>query len=212
MSTPPADLPQTREYLASLPAGLESYPEATVKGSLMRELVNRPPPPMKIDAVPEDLRPLFDDPPLVSEWVPEVRLVALCMTTLEIAYEGEQAPYCDFIQKAMHDVMGSPLYRVLFALLSPHRLAKGSQKRWDALRRGTTRQLLERNENGNVGVIGYPPNLFNRFYIANTLAGLLGIYQLSRAPDPVGRILEWTPTSATLEIIYDQSKPRGRKL
>lgn len=203
-----ANLPHTRAYLDSLPAGLDSYPDATVKGSLVRALVERVPPAVLESDLPPEIRRLYDEPPLVSDWVPEVRLTAMAKVARDLAFDSDEGLQ-GFVREGLTEVFGGPLYRIVFALVSPTRLAKSGTKRWSAIVRGTKRELLEINENGNLGVIRYEPHLYDESICRLVLEALMVAYGLSRAPNPQGHLLEWTPTSAKLEVIYDRSRPRG---
>ena len=212
MGAPDYDgFPRTREYLDSLPAGLESYPEVQIKGSMARGMIELQPKNFELAALPPQLRPLFENPPLVSQWVPEVHLIAMCCAMREAFFESDEA-YLQWVRQGLRQIFAGPLYRMVFALFSPTRLVKSSTRRWGAIRRGTQRELVELNVNGNLGRVRYPPRLYNDLYAKVLLEGLLTAYQLSRAPNPIGEVLEVAEHSTLLEIIYNRARPRGEPL
>lgn len=203
--------PMTRAYVESLPAGLDAYPETVIKGSMARGMIELRPENFDAARLPAPIKALFDNPPLVSDWFPEAKLVAMSCAMREGFFESDEQ-YIAWVRQGLHKVFSGPLYRVVFALISPTRLVKSSTRRWGALRRGTQRELVELNENGNLGRVRYPAGLYNELYAQVVLAGLLAIYSLSRAPNPLGSVLEVSEHSTLLEVIYDRDRPRGPAL
>ncbi|MEM7157264.1 MAG: hypothetical protein AAF799_30715 [Myxococcota bacterium] len=203
--------PRTDEWLSTLPDGLDSYPEAVVKGSFVRGVLENPPEGFDLSRLPEPVQAMFDPLPLPSGWVPEAHMIAL-NGTLREAFFGSDEDYLDWGERNLRATLSGPLYRVIFAVLSPGRLSRGASKRWRALRRGTEREHLERNQNGNLGRITYPENLYERLYLDVLLRGLRTVYGLSGAKNPVVNVLEYTPTYAVTEVIYDRSKSRGPRI
>lgn len=205
------ELPLTSAYLEQLPAGLDSYPDAQVKGSFMRAIVNVRPDGFDPHVLPDPIAEIFLNPPELSEWVPEVRLVTV-MTALRDAAFDDDASHHAFESKMLASVLAGPMYRVLFAVISPRRMAVKGEDKWTHMHRGTRRESLEFNENGNLGRIHYPSHLFSPRYVDVCAEAIATVYRLSRAPDPAVRVLEYTPTSSLLEVVYDQGRPRGEVL
>jgi hypothetical protein len=202
------ELPMTSAFLERLPTGWDSYPEVRVKGSIVRGVIEHEPPGYELERVPEPLRSLLANPPLVSDWLPETHLVTLTLAFRDIFFQTDAA-YLDWAEETLGSTLRGPLYRILFALISPGRLARSGAKRWGALRVGTSREHIELNENGNLGRIHYPAELYDPFFLETLLRGMTAVYRLSKAADPKIQVLEWTPESALIEVLYDQSQPRG---
>jgi len=204
-------LPRTQEYLARLPDGLNSYPDAVVKGSLVRGISEFKTERFASRPLPSQLQAWIDAPPLASQWVSETRLVAFGIAVRE-SYFDTDGEYLAWTELPLTKTLRSPLYRVLFALLSPGRLVKSGSKRWGALRRGTSRELLERNENGNLGRIVFPPDLYDALYLSALLGALRIVYTMSGAQDPSVEIVESSSEFVVTEVRYDKALPRGPAL
>ena len=201
-------LPLTSAYLERLPDGLGSYPDAQLKGSFVRAVIKALPDSLDPQQLPDELAEIILSPPELSEWVPEVRLITLMTVLRDVAF-GDDDEYDAYTRGMLSSVLAGPMYRVLFAVISPNRMAVKGEDKWTHMHRGTRRESLERNQNGNLGQLHYPENLFSPLYIKMCAEAIATVYRLSRAPDPEVRILEYTATCTTLEVLYDRSLPRG---
>jgi len=199
--------PRTRQYVDSLPRGLESYPECRVKASMACALLDDPPPALSLSKLPAPLRALVEPAPLASAWLPEAQSIALMIAVRELAF-SDDAGYLQWAHEVLGDLFSGPLYRMIFALMSPDRLARGGSKRWQAMHQGTSRELVDLGANGHLGRICYPRNLYCRLFIELNVQAFSAVYSLSRARDPAVRVVNWTPTESVLEVVYDQALPR----
>lgn len=140
--------PALAHYLDRLPDGIDSYPETMVKGSLVRGAVESGLLAPTGGQLPAVLDALLVNPPQLNVWLPEVHLNAL-MTAI---YEARFAPsggieaYERWVWEQDRRILRSPLYRILFMVVSPSRLFVGAQKRWSAFRRGSELRILEHGE------------------------------------------------------------------
>lgn len=136
--------PTLDEYLAQLPNGLDSFPSCTIKASVMRDALAAKPVPDD-PSLPEPIRAFLQSPPPVSSRVPEVLSNALLSTLFDVHFGGRdrQAAY-DWTRASTRALLRTPLYRVLFAVLSPERLLNGAAHRWHAFRQGTDVVMLDR--------------------------------------------------------------------
>ena len=66
-----------------MPGGLGAYPECQAKGALVRNLLDSVAVPDVLPHLPAELRALAADPPVGSEWVPEVSFGALLLAISE---------------------------------------------------------------------------------------------------------------------------------
>lgn len=133
-------------YIASLPDGLASYPEARVKGSLVRSSLTASPRPLTVGmGLPPRLEAIILAPPAASDWIPEAELWALrtCMYDRDFADAGGMAAYSEWVYGLNLRLLRSPLYRILFAVLSPERLFVGSTNRWSAFHKGTSMEDVQ---------------------------------------------------------------------
>jgi hypothetical protein len=151
------------EYLATLPEGIDSYPETKVKGSLIRVV----PGDLDRGAVARFLPPkagaLLLDPPPPNAWAPEVWFVAMVTAVYQAGFAdaGGVPAWEAWVYAHNRTLLGGPLYRILFAVLSPERLMIGVQKRWSAFRRGSSVRIVEHGKNHSVLKLDTPPYLLN---------------------------------------------------
>lgn len=139
----PLRYPHTAAYLAQLPRGLESNPECRVKGSLLREVLEGTNPQDLLE-LPEPVRALALAPPPLSAWVPEVPVNVLLLYWSDRLQRESGGPdaMLERAYQATYRLLSAPLYKVLFVLLSPERLLVGMERRWSALRQGTSLEVL----------------------------------------------------------------------
>ena len=164
-------VPRTQAYVASLPHGLLSYPDTQVKGSAIAAVLKNLPEGMELARFPDELREMLDHPPPVSAWVPEVPFVALMLALCELAFDSDEA-FLAWAESGFKGYFSASLYRILFAVLSPMRLAKGADKKWGALRRGSRREMIEATDDFNRGRVHYPRNAFPLVYVKLLCKGL----------------------------------------
>jgi hypothetical protein len=136
--------PSVDRYLATLPNGLASYPECCVKASVLRNTLGSKPLGPDVE-LPLALRRLVDHPPPLTEWIPEVHFNAVSLAIREVHFNPRSLDdYLAWTFEQNRKLLSTPLYRVLFLLLTPERLLSGMQNRWSAFRRGTELQIVSR--------------------------------------------------------------------
>lgn len=195
-------LPHTCRYVESLPEGLASYPELRVKGSVPRIALLDPPPGFVSERLPPEVGSMLDNPPLVSDWVPEVHVVALSNALLDLSFASE-AELFQWIEIRLEQLTTGRMYRALASMASPHQLVRMASRAYKKFRQGSSRTVVEKADNYNIGLIEYPDCAFNPLYMEFIGISLLGPYRLSRAKNPGWKVLEYTPTASKLQMIYD---------
>src|SRR5512138_1288092 len=105
-------------WLAGVPGGLDAYPEVQAKGSLVRSALAGQPAAEVARRLPPPLRRLVLDPPVGSEWVPEVQLAGLLLAIPDVAgmTDAEVLAWARAQNRALFE---SPAYRILMAVMSP---------------------------------------------------------------------------------------------
>lgn len=186
------ELPRTTAWLAGLPLGLDSYPECQVKGSLLRRLVKSQSLQPHIQLLPPELVPWFDTPPLVSAWVPEVHLFAMLHALRDLVFD-EPALHA-FVSSGIARMISSPLYKIMFLVVTPTRLLYGIGRRWDQFHRGTTMTASDLGDVIDVHV-EHPPHLYS-----STIRGLTAATFLTAVTAAGGR-------GYRVEAMHDESTP-----
>jgi hypothetical protein len=162
---PSVSLPSLDNYLAQLPDGLRSYPDALAKATVIMPFREGPVGAAlrECGELPAPLRNLLEQPLAVSEWIPEVRLVGLIQTAYDVhfAHAGGAEALQGYIRTTNRAVFKGPLYSILFAVVSPERLLTGAAQRWSAFHRGSKLEVAQRSAGRAVLVLTHPPNLFS---------------------------------------------------
>lgn len=150
---------RTEAWLERLPHGVDSYPECQVKGSLLRRLVKSQILHAHVDALPEPVRAWFETPPLPSAWVPEVHLFVVLHALRDHVYDD--AALAEFVSAGIHRMLSSPMYKLMFLVVSPKRLLYGIGRRWDQFHRGTTLDVGDDRGDTIDAVVTHPANMYS---------------------------------------------------
>jgi hypothetical protein len=186
-------------YVETLPIGLESYPECQVKGSVLRGLSASSPVPFPRAILPPPLLALLDDPPLPSDWIPEVPFLALM-----VAHESQPSPsaHTQWAYERNRRLLRSPLYSVLFRVAGPARVFTGMTTRWQAFRRGTEVVMHEQTAGRAVVELRYPGNLYPAGALVNVCCAVRAVLDAAGAASSTARVLSFEATRATLEASW----------
>jgi hypothetical protein len=195
---PPEDAARAalESYLSSLPAGLASYPQCQVKGSVLRGFADSSPVPFPLALLPPPLLALLDAPPLPSDWISEVHFLALAT-----AHESQLTPSAreQWVYQRNRRLLRTPLYLILFRVAGPARVFAGVANRWRAFRRGTDVTMLEQSDGHAVLEIHHPKNLYPEGALLNLCCAFRAVLDVAGADSSVVRILSHGPTSARVE-------------
>ncbi len=136
-----AGLDALARYLDALPAGLDSYPECQIKGSVVQESVEclalQP-----VAGLPEALGSLLTRRLRITEWIPEVHFYGL-MSFARGQYYGADAEFGELMYRSNFELLDSIAYRALFRLVGPKRLLEQVGLRWGLFHRGSRLEVLE---------------------------------------------------------------------
>jgi len=169
--------PTLERYLAALPNGLASYPDVVAKAAVLRDTLSEGTPP----ELPPELERWRVDPPGVSAWIPEVHFNALMTAIWDHRFAPDRARYDRWVHDRNLRLLGTPLYRVLFMVVSPERLLIGAEKRWSAFRRGSSLRVLERDRHSAAIALSYPPHLQTELSVGGLGSALRAALELAGA-------------------------------
>ncbi|MGH1346178.1 MAG: hypothetical protein ACRBN8_31725 [Nannocystales bacterium] len=176
-----ARLPHLEAYIDRLPQGLDSYPEAQAKASLLRSVANfRPIPRQTREALPQALSALLDAPPPVTHWVSQVHTHALLLV-LRDSVCTDREDFVRFCHLRQRELFQTAMYRVMFALATPGMLFGAIALRWSSLHRGTELSLGARTDNAVRLDLNHGPDLWDPEVSLATAAGFRVVLDLSGA-------------------------------
>ncbi|MGB8930359.1 MAG: hypothetical protein WCC48_03805 [Anaeromyxobacteraceae bacterium] len=151
-------------YLAGLPAGLDSFPECVAKGSVLRSTLVQQPVAEIAARLPAPLRAIVTDPPIDSEWMSEVRLVAVYLAVTDVRGYGD-AEALAWARDRNRALFRNPAYRILMAVSSPATLLRGAAMRWSNWHRGSTLEIDGILDEGVRALLRFPPGLFDELML-----------------------------------------------
>lgn len=149
--------PDAVAYLARLRDGFEAHPHCQVKGSVVREVAASFDAPLT-QQLPQAIRTLVEHPPPVSAWIAEVPFNVMVLVQNEhlARQTGRKTALLDAAFEVSKALLSTPLYKILFLVVSPERLVAGVDKRWAALRRGTFIEVVEHSRESARIRVHYP--------------------------------------------------------
>ena len=153
-----AAIPALEAYVAGLPQGLDSYPAFEQKASIFRVFLTGVPIAAVTDRLPAQLATLVASPPPVNSWMSEVHANAVFTAVRSECYPDDDA----FVRAAYRNnaqLLASPLYSILFKLVSPERVARGAAARWAQLHRGMTLAAIAVSQGSATLRLRTPPGL-----------------------------------------------------
>lgn len=186
------------KYLDTLPRGVASYPECMVKGSVLRNVLASRPLGPEVELPPE-IRRLVDNPPTVGEWIPEVHFNITTLSVREVHFNLRTVDdYLAWVYEQNYKLLGTPLYRVLFLLVSPDRLLNGIEKRWGAFRRGSEIKVINHAKNTAQLQLRYPACL----YPSLSIQSMRVAFQAAMEHAGAKRARVEAATSSTTETVF----------
>jgi hypothetical protein len=133
-------LAKVEAYLASLPGGIDAYPECTHKGEPLSVWLRRSPTAGLAAALPAQLATLLDPEAPLPEWVPEVHACALYLAIREAHFPDDDA-FLAHAHACNRAVLQTPTNRVVFWVATPTAILRAASVRWRSLHRGTSLEV-----------------------------------------------------------------------
>ncbi|MGH1341660.1 MAG: hypothetical protein ACRBN8_08930 [Nannocystales bacterium] len=199
-----AKFPALTEYLASVPHGLDSYPDYWAKASLYRGMLEGRPlvEPMLTD-LPLELQALVEHPVPVSSWMPEVHSHALMLAIYDTHF-GDLDRFVAWAYDQQRALFTGPLYSVAMRLVSPGLLFKTAAVRFRMFHRGASLAVVERRGNGGIAKLEYPPCLYDSISRAGLCAGLRAALDLTVSGQSSIEVIEAGDDYALLSARWDR--------
>ena len=175
--------PSFERYLAGLPGGLEAFPAARTKGSIIRSVIDGQPDAI-LRALPEPIRALALDPPMDSEWVPEAQFGALVHAVAEARRLGA-GEYLAWMRASNRALFRSALYRMLMTVASPEAMLRHAGRRWGNFHRGSTLELDGFSDEGARATLRFPPGVFDALLLRGFAEAFAAALEAAHAKEPV---------------------------
>jgi hypothetical protein len=166
------------DYLTRLPDGLASFPECRVKASLFRAALASYALGIPREGLPEPLVRLFDSPPPVTEWLPEVLSVAAHYAIID-AHELSDEAAVDWMYQTNRQLAQSRLYRAITAVASPQLALRGAKLAWGMIRKGINLSVSLDGDSARVTVT-HPDGVWTELVHQATATGIRAVLESSR--------------------------------
>ena len=191
-------LARLEAYLRDLPGGLDAYPAVEQKAAVYHTFMDKH---LRIadhaDRLPPVVRALVERPAPLNTWIPEAHATAFYMALADVFFPEDTA-FVAFAQRKNRELLESVVYRVLFKLLSPARVAVGGAARWHTFHRGGVDLAItiapDRNE-ADVSM-SFPPMLVNPLMARCYATAFTAAIEAAGAVGPGFEMTESTSTTA----------------
>jgi hypothetical protein len=193
--------PLAAAYLARLPEGIRSYPDAKIRGGLVQSIITAHTLSAR-GALPDVVCDWIDSPPVTSEWVPQMMARVLLRAYFDAVFRTREA-YLRWAYEAQKKTLSGPLYRVLFLGISPERLARMAASRYAHFHTGLTMTVTGHGPGRADAVLTYPPLLCDGFDHQATVEGLRAGLELAGATNVRGGATSSDDGSARVELRWD---------
>ncbi len=186
---PELHLARLEAYLAALPGGLAAYPECQAKGVLVRTLAADEAYGWAADQLPPAMRRLVEDPPMASEWIPEVEYLALIYALADACGQDDDAILAG-VRGRDRRTFELPSYKILMAAPSPGSLLRGADQRWGTFHRGSTLEVEGIADDGVRLAVRFPRGLFDGLQLRVFGESFLAALDLTQARNPRVEIID----------------------
>jgi hypothetical protein len=179
-------LPELHSYLASLPRGLDSFPECSVRDFAVEAYAREFGRFATEAGLPEPVAKLFLGH-FGASWLPEVHFQAAHAAVRDLAF-ADDASFHKWLYRANTELFDRPVLRSLMRLLSPTLVVIGATRRWATFHIGselTTGKLGRQGDReSTLAKLRYPSGLFARCFLEGLEQAFLAALVASRAREP----------------------------
>jgi hypothetical protein len=195
-------LVRTEAYLSALPGGLSAYPDCQAKGVLVRMLASEQAYVAAAPALPPHLRKMVEEPPMNSEWIPEVHFQALLYAMADAVGQEDDALLAT-VRPRDRQMFESPAYRILMATPSPAALLRGVDLRWANWHRGSNLEVEGIADDGVRLVLRFPRALFDGLQLRVVAESFLAALDLAGARSPRAEIFQAGQGYARYKVAWE---------
>lgn len=190
--------PLTQAYVDGLPHGLDSYPDAAQKATVVQSLLEAWPAVREL-SLPPALRSLVDHPPPANVWVPEAQGIAMWLLAADVACGGDLERFKDFARDVNRRVLSNPLYGFVMRLLGPRLTARAVNATWSAFHRGIEQSAVLDGRMGTI-TLRFPSQLLPAYSVASFATALEASLEVAGVEGAVAHVVRHTDTEAVYTI------------
>ncbi|MGO9838932.1 MAG: hypothetical protein ACLP1X_32525 [Polyangiaceae bacterium] len=183
-------------YIASLPGGIDAYPDCTHKGEPLAVWLQRSPTAGLAGRLPAQAEALLAAASDVPTWVPEVHANVLYLAIREAHFEDDAA-FLAHARECNRAVLDTPMNRIVFWVASPRAILRGAGVRWRSLHLGTSIALRAPSHLSAEMEMTFPHKLFPEIVLRGSGTGFAAALENAGARDVVVDLRLVEPTRAS---------------
>jgi hypothetical protein len=191
-------LERVAAYLASVPGGIDAYPDCLHKGEPLAVWLERSPLDGLAERVPPAVARLLRAPRDLPQWVPEVHATVIYLAMREVHFQDD-ASFLAHARRCNQSVLETPLNQVLFWAASPRAILRAGPVRWGSMHRGSTITVRSPDEHSGELTMAFPENLFPEIVVRGNGTGCALAIERAGGRAPEIHLREMSPTRAVLE-------------
>jgi hypothetical protein len=158
------------DYLASIPGGIDGYPDCLHKGEPFAAWLDRSPTQRLRECIPvQAARWLAADK--LPTWVPEVHATVTYLALREVYFTSDAA-FLEHARICNEAVLDTPTNRVLFWAASPRAILRGSAHRWGTLHRGSSMSIRTPDDKSAELTLEFAPGLLPEIVLRGNAVGI----------------------------------------
>jgi len=186
-----ARCPRLTEYLASVPGGLDAYPECQARSGILQTFLEAGP------ALDGELDPFVARllAPPARGFIPEVVLNAGFLAVGDLAGMSE-AGYVAWHRAANARLFQGLIFRALMSVFSPMVLLERAPSRWESFHAGTRLTVKKDGAQAAVAELTFPPRLYTELHLRGIAESFVAALEHARGREVVAELGAHAPTSA----------------
>lgn len=185
-------------YLASLPNGLDSYPECEHKGEPLAVWLRQSAAGGLAPRLPREVAAFLDPGRAFPDWVPEVHANVLYLAIRDARFEDDES-FVAHAHRCNRAVLDTPTNRLLFWVAAPKAILRAAGARWRSLHRGSSIEVLFAKDTSAQVVLRYPACLFPAIVLRGTATGFVAALANAGARDVRLDLVRAGPTDAVFD-------------
>lgn len=192
-----AAFPRLHAYWKELPQGFDSHPSCLSKASIYRKLLELRPVDRSRGPLPSALVDLIERPAPIGAWVPTTLVNAIELAVADSC--GSDNAFVDVAHQMNGDLLRSPMYSAMFALLSPTTMLKVATSVWSRFHQGTKLHVAFAEKSATV-VLTFPPLLHPKLILLEKGTAYQSAVEVAGAKDIACRLAEVSDRHAQFRV------------
>ncbi len=191
-------LKSVEQYLASVPGGIDAYPECLHKGEPLGVWLERCPLGGLSERIPAQAAELLKRRGALPTWVPEVHAAVLYLAIREAHFPDDEA-FLVHARACNRAVLETPVNRIVFWVASPRAILRGGSVRWGSFHKGSSIDVRSRGDQSAELTLTFPPHLLPEIVVRGNGEGFRCALEYAGARDVALNVRVLDPTRALFE-------------